>query len=280
MTRRQRRQTGGFTLTELLVAIAVVGILVALALPAVQSARAAARRVQCQNQLRQFCLALHNYHDQHQSLPAGSYTVGPFYRPFSGWGWGAMILPQIEQQSLYQAIDFRTNTAVGPNRDLIRQQIPLWLCPSDVSPGTIAVPMSGGEPFPVAAGNYCGVEPVLAGMSHTRMSDIVDGTSQTLFLGERVYQPSVSGSFEFTSSWVGSVTTATEVIPQSIPHLEASGSTAINLALDYPQCFSSRHAGGAQFALGDGSTRLLSEHIDLQVFEALGTPNGGEAVSF
>jgi prepilin-type processing-associated H-X9-DG protein len=265
---------------ELLTVMAVIGILIALTLPAVQSARASARRVQCQNQLRQLCLALHNYHDVHQTLPAGSYTVGPSFRPFSGWGWGAMILPHLEQQSLYDAIDFHTNTAVGANRDVLRQQVSFWLCPSDASPVTITVPLTGGEILQVAAGNYCGVEPVLAELSTTRLGDIHDGTSQTLFLGERVYQPSVSGSFEFTSSWAGNVTTQSEVIAQSIPHLEASRNTAVNLALDYPQCFSSRHAGGAHFAFGDGSARLLSEHVDIAVFEALGTPSGGESVSF
>jgi prepilin-type N-terminal cleavage/methylation domain-containing protein/prepilin-type processing-associated H-X9-DG protein len=270
----------GFTLLELLTVLAVIGILLALALPAVQTARASARRVQCQNQLRQLCLALHNYHDVHQTLPAGSYTVGPSFRPFSGWGWGAMLLPHIEQQPLYSLIDFHTNTAVGPNRDVIRQQVPLWLCPSDVSPVTITVPLSGSETIQVAAGNYCGVAPVLGELSCTRMGDVHDGTSQTLFLGERVYQPSVAGSFEFTSSWAGSIAAQTEVIPQSIPHLEATRNSAINLALDYPQCFSSRHTGGAHFAFGDGSARLLSETIDIIVFEALGTPSGGESVSF
>jgi prepilin-type N-terminal cleavage/methylation domain-containing protein/prepilin-type processing-associated H-X9-DG protein len=278
--RQHCRYSRGFTLVELLVAIAVIGILIALALPAVQSARASARRVQCQNQLRQLCLALHNYHDLHQVLPAGSYTVGPSFRPLSGWGWGAMLLPQIEQQPLYNSIDFNLNTAVGPNREVIRQQVPLWLCSSDISPAMISVPLPGGETIQAAAGNYCGVEPVLGEMSKTRMGEIHDGTSQTLVIGERVYQPSVSGSFEFTSSWAGSIATQAEVVAQSIPHLEASESTAINLALDYPQCFSSRHAGGAQFAFGDGSTRLLSENIDTTVFEALGTPNGGESVSY
>jgi prepilin-type N-terminal cleavage/methylation domain-containing protein/prepilin-type processing-associated H-X9-DG protein len=278
--RQRRRGRRGFTLLELLSVLAILGILLALALPAVQTARASARRVQCQNELRQLCLALHNYHDVHQALPAGSYTVGPSFRPFSGWGWGAMILPHIEQQPLYDAIDFHTHSAVGANRDVLRQQVPLWLCPSDVSPVTVGVPLSGSETIQVAAGNYCGVEPVLGELSCTRLGDVYDGTSQTLFLGERVYQPSVAGSFEFTSSWVGSIATPLEVIPQSIPHLEASLNSAINLALDYPQCFSSRHAGGAQFAFGDGSARLLSENIDITVFEALGTPGGGESVSF
>lgn len=276
---RQSVKSRGFTLVELLVAIAIIGILIALLLPAVQSARAAARRMQCQNHLKQLTLALHNYHDVHLVLPSGSYAFGPAFKTLSGWGWGAMILPHIEQQALYQTIDFHIGTGVGANQEVIRQRVPLWSCPSDIAPDEISVSLPGVGWIPVASGNYCGVEPVLAEMSFTRMRDITDGTSQTLFIGERVYQPSELGSYEFTSSWIGQVASETDLVTQSIPHLEADENTQINLSLDFPQCFSSRHIGGAQFAFGDGSARLLSESIDLSVYQALGTPNGGEPVS-
>ena len=88
----------GFTLVELLVVLAVIGLLLALLLPAVQSAREAARRMQCQNNLRQIGVAFHNYHDQVGGLPFGWDTHGT--------GWSALILPQLEQQTLYDRLIF------------------------------------------------------------------------------------------------------------------------------------------------------------------------------
>lgn len=278
--RRHYRRRVGFTLVELLVVLAVIGILISLLLPAVQSARAAARRAECQNHLRQLCLALHNYHDAHRILPPGSLALGPSFRVFSGWGWGAMLLPHIEQTALYDALDFDRHTAAEPNRPYIRQPLPLWRCPADIAPSEVSVTVSGAGAIPVGAGNYCGVDPVLAAMSTTRFRDVSDGLSQTLFIGERVYQPSEAGRGEFTSSWVGQIATPAEMVNQSIPHLPATEHSAINASLNFPQCFSSRHAGGAQFAFGDGSTRLLSESMDRDVFRSLGTPRGGEAASY
>ena len=85
-----RRNTPGFTVVELLVVIAVIGILIALLMPAVQQSREAARRTQCRSRLHQLSLAIHNYEDTHQTYPIGAITVGPSFRPLSGWGWGAM----------------------------------------------------------------------------------------------------------------------------------------------------------------------------------------------
>src|SRR4029077_10454793 len=92
---RRSAVRAGFTLIELLVSIAILAVLVALLMPAVQSVRASARRLQCKNQLRQLGLALHMYHDTHLCFPAGSYVMGPSNTIQSGWGWGAMILPSI-----------------------------------------------------------------------------------------------------------------------------------------------------------------------------------------
>src|SRR5262245_46102933 len=99
------KQKNGFTLIELLVSISILSILIALLLPAVQQAREAARRSDCQSRLKQWGLALHNYHDLHRILPPGSVSVGPAFTPFSGWGWQALTLPQIEQSSLYGQCD-------------------------------------------------------------------------------------------------------------------------------------------------------------------------------
>src|SRR5262245_173041 len=103
-------RTRGFTLVELLVVIAIIGVLVALLLPAVQSAREAARRMSCSSNLRQLGLAMHSYHDTHKTLPYSTSAWGPDGRVNSdgnrGWSWSSFILPYIEQQATFSAIDF------------------------------------------------------------------------------------------------------------------------------------------------------------------------------
>src|SRR6188768_2081419 len=96
-----RRDVAGFTLVELLVVIAVIGILVALLLPAVQAAREAARRMQCSNHLKQWSLALHNYHDTYKSFP----STGGFFASH-GWGFMPMMLPHIEQAGMADQVNF------------------------------------------------------------------------------------------------------------------------------------------------------------------------------
>ncbi|QDU97091.1 DUF1559 domain-containing protein [Lignipirellula cremea] len=127
----------GFTLVELLVVIAIIGVLVALLLPAVQMAREAARRSTCTNNLKQIGLALSNYHDAHKTFPPGavgtSWTTGL-------WGWGAMILPQLEEASLYQQLGVGTGqlpTVLAANvgtRTGLEQPLEAFRCPSDTGP--------------------------------------------------------------------------------------------------------------------------------------------------
>src|SRR5271165_2783082 len=99
----------GFTLIELLVVIAIIAVLISLLLPAIQAAREAARRVQCVNNLKQMGLALHNYHDAVCSFPmsymARSRFVDGATDTAPGWGWGSMILPQLELGALYAAVN-------------------------------------------------------------------------------------------------------------------------------------------------------------------------------
>jgi len=115
MSQRTDDRRAAFTVVELLVSMAVMGLLVALLVPAVQSAREGARRLTCRNQLREVGLALQNYHGTHGCFPPGSYVMGPSFPMQSGWGWGAMILPFIDQTALYELIDFGHGTAVGGN---------------------------------------------------------------------------------------------------------------------------------------------------------------------
>src|SRR3954454_4417085 len=206
------RHRPAFTLVELLVVIAIIGVLVALLLPAVQAAREAARRMKCQNNLKQIGLALHNYHDSFGRFPAAYYRAWPtsvgstFGTP--GWGWGTMILPRLEQQGLYDALNVNTTQATGAAtmKPLAQTPLQMFRCPSDT-----------GKPLNLnrasyATSNYIAVfgalydqasigQPVVAGSvpsagtgmfsanSGVRMAEVSDGLSNTVMIGEMCYGP-------------------------------------------------------------------------------------------
>jgi prepilin-type N-terminal cleavage/methylation domain-containing protein/prepilin-type processing-associated H-X9-DG protein len=134
--RSARRQ--GFTLIELLVVIAIIAVLIALLLPAVQSAREAARRAQCTNNLKQLGLATHNYHSQNNVLPAAEMFLGPGFLPGQnglGWSWNAswivVMLPNLEQTPLYNSYNFGVNADNVINSTVTYNLINVLLCPSD-----------------------------------------------------------------------------------------------------------------------------------------------------
>lgn len=263
----------GFTIIELMVAIAIIGLLISLLLPAVQRARASARRTQCQNNLKQLSLALHNYESKHTIFPPGAIVFGPAFVTAGGWGWGAQILPHIEEKNIYDQIDFETNNAVGSNRDVIKKRILSFVCPSNVQPNTVEIPIPT-EPTPtVATGNYVGSAPVLGPASAVRMRDITDGTHETLLLGERLFVPKQGFGLASTSSWCGIVSGQNSYVFDSVPYLSPSNMTKIAEGGFY-----SEHSGGANFSFLDGHAKFLTEGIDDNVFEALGTISGGEVI--
>ena len=117
----------GFTLVEVLVAIAIIGILISMLLPAVQYVRAASRRTSCLNNLKQIGLAMHSYESAHTVLPEGMAFRGADLerkrldnegRDF-GWSWSARILPQLEQNAIYDSIDFDAMIPAEPNRSIV-----------------------------------------------------------------------------------------------------------------------------------------------------------------
>jgi len=131
-----RNRKSGFTLVELLVVIAIIGILIALLLPAVQSAREAARRIQCTNHLKQLALAMHNYHEAHGSLPAGAYctseNLGYCEVIYNCHNWFLSLLPYLEQRAAYDRLDFSKRTRESPNQEVILDwELPEMKCPSD-----------------------------------------------------------------------------------------------------------------------------------------------------
>jgi prepilin-type N-terminal cleavage/methylation domain-containing protein/prepilin-type processing-associated H-X9-DG protein len=212
--RRADWSRSGFTLVELLVVIAIIGVLVALLLPAVQAAREAARRMQCVNNLKQLGIAIHNYHDTHQTFPSGYIRTSNA----QGWGWAALALPFIEQGPLHDRLHVTRgnldSVILWPPPDLaalIQTPLAAFHCPSDTGydANWILPPGSRGRGdiagIQPGLSNYKGVAGVLSpqhrpgnvtptvsrdsrgiffGNSRMRMAYITDGTSNTLAIGE------------------------------------------------------------------------------------------------
>lgn len=204
----------GFTLIELLVVIAIIAILVALLLPAVQQAREAARRSQCRNNLKQFGLAIQNYHDSYQMFPFGkgpSYAGAPVY---ARWSQHAMLLPFLDQVPLFKSINFRMppdtpgmggviafmpmyTSPMGVNTIPSQATVPMFLCPTDTAPTTSGqnnyVGNQGGwlcdrSDAPGAATDVSPSEVqtgVFYFLSKVATKDVRDGLSQTAFFSER-----------------------------------------------------------------------------------------------
>jgi prepilin-type N-terminal cleavage/methylation domain-containing protein len=150
----------GFTLVELLVVIAIIGVLVAILLPAVQAAREAARRMQCQNNLKQLALALHNYHDAHKvfppavQFPNNDWPIGASDRYRANWA--ILILPFIEEQATFNKFDLKVPISNNNNRSARGTALSVFVCPTDIGhdvpfAGTIAG-LNDGDNW--ARGNY------------------------------------------------------------------------------------------------------------------------------
>jgi len=290
----------GFTLVELLVVIAIIGILVALLLPAIQMAREAARRTQCNNNLKQIGLALHAYHDTHQRMPPGwiaqhPTTRQPYWLGQPGWGWAARLLPFIEQQNVSQnLIDFDRPITDPINDEARLANIPTYRCPSDTGEQSFTLP-AGPMPSPnyatgysdtvVPTANYIGVFGTIQMLNACggggdcigngslvfrkgfRFADLLDGTSQTFVVGERnsKYSPSI---------WLGVVAGAAHAPGR----ITAVASTPPNSAQGAPFTFSSYHPAGTNFLAADGSVKLVNESIERAFYHALCTRAEGDIV--
>ena len=300
-------RTAGFTLVELLVVIAIIGTLVGLLLPAVQSARESARATSCRNNFKQIGLALHHYHDHTRRFPSGwtgvDRPVGAATDELPGWGWASELLPQVEQSSLFDRIDRRrpvfdpANSAL--HADVRKAFIPPFACASDTRSPTegdgffaIAADDGGDEEGKMVDGNslaalcdvgksnYVGVFGTLEvddapaagdGMffrnSRLGMKDMLDGSSQTLVVGER--NSKLGGS-----TWTGVLLGA----KASLPRVVGVADHAPNDPHHHFDDFTSNHPTGVNFLLGDASVRRFDNSIDLIVYQSLCTRAGGELV--
>ena len=214
MSGRKGFSQRAFTLVELLVVIAIIGVLVALLLPAVQSARESARRTQCLNNIRQHALALHSYHDTQKIFPPGSTMPpkeDPERSPQFGPNWVIYILPQLEQQALRDSFDLTKSISAVENRRPRSTAISSMICPSDTSGHDVKYE-STAEGSDWARGNYAAnaclgfqvlaggfracwgsdserwlgdqYRGVMGGNVSLRIDDILDGASNTILLAE------------------------------------------------------------------------------------------------
>ena len=316
-----RSERRGFTLVELLVVIAIIGILVGLLLPAVQSAREAARRSQSQNNLKQLALGLHNYESALGRFPSG-YVVSlndPTAFPATldappGWGWGALLLPYIEQIPLANSIDWRKACWHASNGQAVKSTIPTFLNPAaaNLDGRTEVRDEAGGLLAEFGRSHYVanagqdepwGYQPPLVDWhrvasgplfrnSRTRAGDVVDGLSNTVFLGEHA---NISDK-----TWVGVVAGGQSCPrdPQRFPFTECdeaatfvlchSGPAVDEPGIVHPPSFPTCHvcqmyapwaAGGGLVAMGDGSVRFIATEIHLDTWAAMCSIRGGEVVT-
>jgi prepilin-type N-terminal cleavage/methylation domain-containing protein/prepilin-type processing-associated H-X9-DG protein len=303
----------GFTLVELLVVITIIGILIALLLPAVQAAREAARKMQCSNNLKQIGLAMHNYHTAIGTFPPGEIAVG-INLGTNYTNWAIAILPYMELQNLYSQYNQNATNDHASNQAVRETLVPAYSCPSDLDATILDTPATGpqlqfrrgsyhcsaGYAGPLSDGTYC----VYYGYGHPEwecrqswrgplhpvgdqstfrrtesVADVRDGTSNTMMVGEyaTVTRP------QQRAFWANAY--GRYALSPTVPESRA-------MLGDFEQCanlpgadgtnpckgnWSSMHAGGAfNMLFCDGSVRSLMSTIDLTLLGGLASMDGGE----
>jgi prepilin-type N-terminal cleavage/methylation domain-containing protein/prepilin-type processing-associated H-X9-DG protein len=289
-----------FTLVELLVVIAIIGVLIALTLPAVQKVRAAANRAECTNNLKQIGLALHQYHGTHRSFPPGV-SFQNDKDPYPHQSWLAKLLPYVEQQELWrltqEAFQQDRYFANNPPHVGLDFVIPLFACPAD-SRASSAQESRG---YHVALTSYLGCEGLNLNThdgglyldSRVRIQDIVDGTSNTIMVGERPPGPDFWYGWWYAGYGQRKPTGSADMVlgvREINDSVDEGGNSAMcpvgpfsftRRSLREP-CdvfhFWSLHPGGANFIMADGSVHFLT-YDTAEILPALATRAGREPVS-
>ena len=295
-----------FTLVELLVVIAIIGILVALLLPAVQSAREAGRRTTCTNHLKQLSLAMHNHHDTQKVFPSAGgldwdyhMTIingAPAIAPDQHGGWGYQILPFIEAQDVWLGGSATTDV----ERSIVAIQTPhaAFFCPTRRKPEVVkaddwyhylpdGTAGNSGKTFGHAKNDYVasswnsdGNNPdgvgVITRLKPRRMNDILDGTSSTMLLGEKRMNIRLLGKMQandnegYTCGWNHDTSRYTDRSPlPDFVHPSDPGDDR----------FGSSHPVGMMVSLADASVRFLPFNVELVVFTRMGHVSDGVAIS-
>ncbi len=339
---RRRSARLAFTLVELLVVVAIIGILVALLLPAVQAAREAVRRASCANNLVQLVMAVHQYEATHHVYPPGTINAtGPIMNRLRGYhhGWVEQVLPFMEAEAIFHHID--RDVSVYHRRNMPVRKLGLsWAsCPSSPQPGKSYTNYAALH-HDVEASIDTGQNGVFFLNSAVRHDDVSDGINYTIFLGEKIAEPGdlgwLSGTRAILRNTGERINTSSDqsravwrTIPTEPPgvvdglagsgRMDSGGmmsdqpaslgggadaaegvllnedigmysgqvddgsailaGTTPRLIATFVGGFGSFHNGGANFAMGDGSVRLLSETISKSVYQQLGHRADGELVN-
>ncbi len=280
--RRAHSSPQGFTLIELLVVIAIIAILVALLLPAISQAREAAMRTRCKNNLLQLGIALSNYEMSFEMFPPGTINeIGPVQNTAQGYqvSWVVQILPMMEQSALAATWNPDIGVYAPGNATIVTTVIPTLQCSSDpeVRRGAMNAPAFSsyaacfsGSDIPIDADN----DGCFFLNSNIGYREIRDGASNTILLGEK---RRIDAAGEFGWAAGNRSTLRNTGVPinkgwdlSNEPNRGATAKPVVIPSNTATSGYSSVHSGGAQFLLGDGSVRFLSENISLTVYSHLG----------
>ncbi len=308
-----RLRRSAFTLIELLVVIAIIAVLIALLLPAVQQAREAARRSQCKNNLKQFALAIHTYHDNGQVMPPGA--INPGGQSLAGLPYTAtcsvdcrnapftlMILPQMDQGPLFKKLDFnlpmgqaqRSGTGPATNQGAKFTRIPMFNCPSDSTyqdplnvAGTGHYALTNGfrasywyparyimEDIGATYPNESYATRGMFGINGAcKIGDIKDGTSNTMMLCETPFRKNVNVYGPFWNQW--NYTTGV-VFGQQINAKGGCGGGPGGCPFAWGA--GSAHTGGMHMAMGDASVKFINQSTLFAITQGLVTIAGKEII--
>ncbi len=324
-SRRSGQPIGGFTLIELLVVMAIIAVLVALLLPAVQACREAARRMTCMNNLMQLALALQNYEAAHEMFPQGVVNAsGPVLDQASGYqfGWVVRILPYCEMRNTFNHFNLSVSLHDVRNSTTRTTVVRGFLCPSDMG--------ISRTPTDLVLTNYAACHnsleaPIDVTNNGTfilnraiRYEDIPDGSSNTIFLGEKLNdgmgqgwasgsratlrntgtllngmpggpvrgrRPTIQVGAGNTPGNGAAAAKVTKATPTPVPGSPGGNQpqvgevpTAAPGAPAYVGGYASRHPGGGNFAFGDGSIRFLKSSIEPRILEWLADRADGEII--